>query len=724
MPSCLSVTLLSCNAKKENTSMLNFYPSKLIIDQSYQAPIADTLTHLMVKHGVTRNDPYYWMKLSDEQKNRECKDSQTQKVIDYLNAENNYREQKMAHLKPLQDVLFEEIKGRIKQTDMSVPYQDRGYWYITRFEEGKEYAIRSRKKGTMEAKEEILLDENELSKGLEYYATSGRKISPNNNLLAYGEDKVSRRQYTLKFKDLTTNTNLPDEIPNTDGNIVWANDNKTVFYSIKDASLRSYKIVRHTIGAPIASDEVVFHEKDETFTAYVYKSRSEKYIIIGSFATVSSEFNIIPADAPNSNPTLFQTRERDLEHSIDHYNGKFYIRCNKDGAKNFKLATCEEGNTSKANWKDLIPHRDDVLFEGFDLFKHYLVISERVKGITNVKVQPWGKEGKAIDFGEASYMAYTSVNPDPNASKLRVEFTSLTTPATTYDYDMSTGKLEMLKQQEVLGTFNPKEYTSERIYVKAIDGTEVPVSIVYKNGFIKNGNHPLLLYGYGSYGASMDPTFSSVRLSLLDRGFAFAIAHIRGGEEMGRAWYEGGKLFNKKNTFTDFIDCGKYLVANKYTSSDKLFGMGGSAGGLLIGAVANMAPNLWKGLICAVPFVDVVTTMLDETIPLTTGEYDEWGNPNEKAYFDYMLSYSPYDNIEKKEYPSILVTTGFHDSQVQYWEPAKYVAKLRTYKTDNNPLLMYCNMSVGHGGSSGRFEKYKEVAMEYSFLLDIAGMVQ
>jgi oligopeptidase B len=715
-------SIISCNNKKEEILTKN-YPSQLLSKSNIIAPTADTSTYLMEKHGDIRNDLYYWMKLSDAQKNAEIKDDQTKKVIAYLDAENKYREEMMSHLKPTQDSLFEEIKGRIKQTDESVPYKDRGYWYITRFEEGKEYAIRSRKKETLDAKEEILLDENDLAKPHKYFATSGFTISPDNNMMAYGEDVVSRRQYTIRFKDLRTGQYLADEIKNTSGNVIWANDNKTIFYSVNDASLRVYKIFKHTLGTPVTKDVEVFHEKDETFGCYVTRTRSDKYIVIGSYSTLSNEYSYLSADDPNGKFTLFQPRERDLEHSIDHYDGKWYIRTNKDGAKNFKLMTCEEVKTSKDTWKDHRAHDPKVLFEGFELFKNHLVLSERVDGITKIKVQPWGKEGKFINFGEDSYVAYISANPDPNTETLRLAYTSLTTPSTVYDCDMNSLKLEIKKEQEVLGGFNKNDYTSERILVPAKDGTKIPVSIVYKKGFKKDGSQPLLLYGYGSYGASMDPSFSAARLTLLNRGFTYAIAHIRGGEEMGRQWYEDGKLLKKKNTFTDFIDCGQYLVDNKYTSKDKHFAMGGSAGGLLIGAVVNMRPDLWKGVICAVPFVDVVTTMLDESIPLTTGEYDEWGNPNDKTYYEYMKSYSPYDNIEKKDYPAMLVTTGFHDSQVQYWEPAKYVAKLRAQKTDKNPLLMYCNMSVGHGGASGRFERFKEVAMEYAFILDLAGQI-
>jgi len=477
------------------------------------------------------------------------------------------------------------------------------------------------------------------------------------------------------------------------------------------------------LGTPVDQDVEVWHEEDNTFLCYAYKSKSDKYIIIGSYQTLSQEFRVLEADNPVGEFRVIQARERNLEYGIAHYGDRFYIRTNLD-AKNFRLMSTPENATSKDNWEEVIPHRKDVLLEGIDIFNDYLVLNERKNGITQLRIRPWEGTEHYIEFPEDAYVAYTSVNPEFDTDILRFGYTSLTTPSSTYDYNMKTKERELLKQQEVVGEFNPSDYASERIYVTARDGAKVPVSIVYKKGFKKDGKQPLLLYAYGSYGNSMEPYFSSVRLSLLDRGFAYAIAHIRGGEEMGRHWYEDGKLLNKKNTFNDFVDCGQYLVDNNYTNSDKLFAMGGSAGGLLMGAVANMRPDLWKGLVAAVPFVDVVTTMLDESIPLTTFEYDEWGNPNNKEYYEYMLSYSPYDNVEAKAYPSMLVTTGLHDSQVQYWEPAKWVAKLREYKTDDNPILFHINMDAGHGGQSGRFRRFKETALQYAFFLDLAGKVE
>ncbi|MEM9549228.1 MAG: S9 family peptidase [Bacteroidota bacterium] len=687
-------------------------------------PIAEKSPTTLSKHGDDRIDNYYWMKLSDEQKTSEKPDTQTQKVVDYLNAENDYRSKMMDHLEGFQDRLFEEIKGRIKQDDSSVPYKWNGYFYITRFEKGKEYPIYSRKKDNLDNHEEILLDVNVLAEPYEYYNVSSRSVSPDNSILAYGEDTVSRRQYTLRFKNLETGEMFNDRIKNTTGTAIWANDNKTIFYTRKDETLRSYKVFRHILGDNPENDVEVYHEEDDTFNAFVFKTKSRKYIVIGSWATLSQEFYLLDANHPYSELRLFQKRERKLEYSFAHYDDKFYIRTNKDGAYNFKIMVTPEDSTQKESWKDLIPHREDVLIEDVEIFKNYLVLNERVKGISCLRIMPWEGKNHYIEFEEEAYTSGTNINLDFDTDILRLTYTSMTTPHSIYDYNMETRALELKKQTEVLGDFDPKYYDSERLMVKARDGKEVPVSVVYKKGFQKDGKAPFLLYAYGSYGHSIDPYFSSVRLSLLDRGFGYAIAHIRGGQELGRQWYEDGKFLNKMNTFTDFIDVGDYLTEHNYTSKNQLFAMGGSAGGMLMGGIANMRPDLWKGIVAAVPFVDVVTTMLDESIPLTTGEYDEWGNPNDKTYYDYMKSYSPYDNVEKKDYPSILVTTGYHDSQVQYWEPAKWVAKLRELKADDQPILMYCNMDTGHGGASGRFRRFREVAMEYAYLLDLAGKIE
>lgn len=695
--------------------------TSLLYKKDLTPPDATKRLHLMEEHGDKRIDPYYWMRLSDEQKLADTPDKHTQSVLDYLNAENDYKEAMMSHLSEAQESLFEEIKGRIKEDDTSVPYLYNDYYYITRYEKGNEYPIYARKHKTLEAKEEVMLDVNVLAEGYEYYNVSGRSVSPDNTILVYGEDTLSRRKYTLRFKNLQTGEMLSDVISNTTGGAVWANDNKTLFYTRKDAALRSYKIFKHKLGTDPSEDTEVYHEQDETYSTYVYKTKSKKYIVIGAWATNSQEYRILSADRPDEELTLFNPRKKDLEYSISHFNDHWYILTNKDGAFNFKVMKTPEALTQDAHWQDVIAHREDVYIEGMDLFSNFMVLNERKNANTELRVMPWKGEDYYMSFPEDAYSVGMSVNPDFDTDVIRIGYTSMTTPSSTYDYDTRTREMTLLKQQEVLGSFDKNDYTSERIMVTARDGEQIPVSIVYKKGFEKNGQNPVLLYGYGSYGNSMDPYFSSVRLSLLDRGFGYAIAHIRGGQEKGRLWYENGKFLKKKNTFTDFIDVGDYLVNNKYAAKDELYAMGGSAGGLLMGAVINMRPKLWKGVVAAVPFVDVVTTMLDESIPLTTGEFNEWGNPKDPAYYEYIKSYSPYDNVAKLDYPAMLVTTGYHDSQVQYWEPAKWVAKLRDYKTGNNPLMMHCNMGAGHGGASGRFRRFKEVAMEYAFLLDLAG---
>lgn len=698
----LSVACSSESDHKEKLSSAMYQKTDLT------APVAKKVAEEMTIHDDTRVDQYYWMNQRD-----------SDDVINHLNEENAYTKEMFSHLEDYQEELFEEIKGRFKQNDMSVPYDYNGYTYQTRYEEGKEYAIYERSPvGTSDT--ELLLDANVEADKYDFYSVGGLNVSPNNKIMAFGEDTLSRRIYTVKFKDLETGELLEDFIPNTNGSVTWAEDNKTVFYSVKDDALRSYKIFKHKLGTPVSEDVEVYHEADETFGTYVYKTKSRKFIVIGCFQSISTEFRVIPADQPDSEFQIFQARERDLEYNIDHFGDSWYVITNMD-AQNFRLMRTDLDKTSKENWEEVIAHRSDVLLEGMDIFEDYLVLSERKNGINQIRVMPWEGEEHYIDFKEDAYMAYTSTNPDFNTDKLRLGFTSLTTPNTIFEYDMADQSFKTLKETEVLGGFDKNNYQSERIYVTARDGVKVPVSIVYHKDTKIDGTALCLLYGYGSYGASMDPYFSATRLSLLDRGFVYALAHIRGGQEMGRQWYEDGKLLNKKNTFNDFVDCGKYLVANKYAAEDNLFAMGGSAGGLLMGAVVNQAPDMWKGIVSAVPFVDVVTTMLDESIPLTTGEYDEWGNPNDKEYYEYIKSYSPYDNIEAKDYPAMLVTTGYHDSQVQYFEPAKYVAKLREMKTDNNPLVFHINMDAGHGGQSGRFRRFKETAMEYAFMLDLAG---
>jgi oligopeptidase B len=680
-------------------------------NKAKEPPIVRKEKKELTIHGDTRIDNYYWLNQKDNPE-----------VIKYLVEENQYTEEVLGHTKQLQENIYNEILGRIKKNDQSVPYSDNGYYYYVRYEEGKEYPIYCRKKGNLEAEEEVMLNVNEMAKGFSYYSIGGISVSPDNKHIAFGVDTLSRRKFNIYFKNLETGEIYSDLLENTSGSAAWTNDNKTVFYTIKDESLRNYKIFRHTIGDDVVNDPEIYHESDETFFTAAYRTKSDQYIMIGSFSTVSTEYRFLNADNPSGEFEIFQPRERDHEYMVDHYGDKFYVVTNLE-AKNFRLMETPVTKTSKENWREIIPHRKEVLLEGIEIFRNFLVIQERQYGLTQLRITKWEeKEEHYLDFGEESYTAYISTNREFETDILRFGYTSLTTPNSTYDYNMITKEKTLLKQDEVVGGYNLSDYYSERLYATAEDGTQIPVSIVYKKGIEKNGNNPLLLYGYGSYGISQDPSFSSVRLSLLDRGFIFALAHIRGGQEMGRQWYEDGKLLKKKNTFTDFIRCGEYLVEKKYTNPQKMFASGGSAGGLLVGAVVNMRPDLFKGILAAVPFVDVVTTMLDTSIPLTTSEYDEWGNPNEKEYYDYILSYSPYDNVEAKDYPAMLVTTGLHDSQVQYWEPAKWVAKLREMKTDKNPLLFHTLMTAGHSGASGRFERYKITALQYAFMLSLLGI--
>jgi oligopeptidase B len=677
-------------------------------------PLAAVKPKTLEKHGDVRTDNYYWL---NERENPE--------VLDYLRKENEYYQKMTAHTAKLREDLFEEMKARIKEDDSSVPYFYNGYYYITRFEKGKDYPIYSRKKGSLDAKEEILFDCNEMAKGYNYFHLGGLNVSEDNQWAAFGVDTVSRRQYTIQIKNLVTGEILPTRIQNTTGGSTWAGDNKTLFYTRKDeVTLRSDKIHKHKLGSDPKEDALVYFEKDDTYGTFVYKEKSKKYLVIGSQSTLTSEFRILDAKNPDEEFKIFQPRTRGLEYSISHYGDKWYVLTNKDKATNFKLMVTPETATNKENWKELIEHRKDVLLEDIEIFKNYLVISERSNGLNKIRIRPWDGSGEYyLPFEIETYSAEIGTNPDFDTDVVRYSYQSLATPASVIDFNMKTRDKTILKEQEVLGgKFDKNNYVEERIWATAEDGTKVPISMVYRKGIKKDGNNPLLLYAYGSYGASMDPYFSSIRLSLLDRGFIYAIAHIRGGEDLGRDWYENGKLLKKKNTFSDFIDCSKYVIAQKYTSPKHLYAEGGSAGGLLMGAIVNMAPELYNGVIAQVPFVDVITTMLDETIPLTTGEYDEWGNPNDKEYYDYMKSYSPYDNLKAQRYPHMLVTTGLHDSQVQYWEPAKWVARLRIIKADKNLLFLDTNMEAGHGGASGRFEAIKEVAKEYSFLLDLEGI--
>lgn len=663
-------------------------------------------------HNDSRVDNYYWM---NHRENPE--------VIDYLKAENTYCDDMTQHTKAFASDLFEEMKARIKEDDESVPYKFNGYWYITKYNKGKDYPIYLRKKEHLDAPEELLFDCNEMAKGHSYFKLVGMSISMDNTKVAFGVDYNGRRQYTIQVKNLETHEIYKDKIENTTGASSWANDNTTLFYTKRDAqTLRAYQIYRHELGN--TKDELIFEEADDTFNLHIYKTKSRAFLIIGCHSTLTNEYYYLDADTPQGTFNIFQERIRGLEYDIYHFEDYFYMVTNKDKAFNFKLMRTPISNTNIERWEEVIPHRDDVLLEGVDIFKEFLVFSERSNGLNKIRIRRWDQTADYyIPFSSETYMAFTSINVDFDTELLRYNYNGLTTPPSVIEYNMRTMTSKILKEKEVLDeNFDKDNYESQRLWAKGHDGVEIPISLVYKKGIKKDGKNPLLLYGYGSYGATIDPHFSSVRLSLLDRGFIFAIAHIRGSEYLGRNWYETGKLLHKKNTFKDFISCSIHLIKEEFTSSEHLYAMGGSAGGLLIGAVINQAPELYKGVIAAVPFVDVVTTMLDDSIPLTTGEYDEWGNPNDPLYYNYMKSYSPYDNVKAQDYPNIFITTGFYDSQVQYWEPAKWVAKLRELKTDNNKLLFKTNMDAGHSGASGRFESLKEDAEEYAFLLELEGI--
>ncbi len=684
-----------------------------------QPPVATKKERVRNIHDDKVIDNYYWMY------DYFGKGPDSTTVINYLKAENTYLSKMMAGTEAFQDGLFKEMRARIKEKDESVPVFRNGYYYYTRTEEGKQYFKYCRKKGSLQAPEEVLLDVDQMAEGHAYYSAVGFNISPDNTKMIFGEDVVSRRQYNLFLKDLTTGKITGLGITNTTGGSVWAADNKTIFYTSKNpATLLSEKIMRHTVGTPAAKDVVVYEEKDKSNYIGVYKSKNQKWIIISSGATTSSENFLLPADKPTGRFVSFQPRMKDVLYEITPLEDKFLITTNKD-ALNFKIMETPLNKTGVENWKDVIPHRADVLMEGVDEFKNFLVFSERQNGLSQLVLlnRKTGKK-EFLKFDEPAYALSASGNPEYNTDNFRFGYTSLITPSSQYEQNLATGKRTLLKQQEVLGGYDKTQYATERLFATATDGTKIPVSIVYKKGFKKDGTAPLLQYAYGSYGISMEAAFNSNRLSLLDRGFAYAIAHIRGGQEMGRQWYEDGKLMKKKNTFTDFIDVSKFLIEQKYTSPQHLYAQGGSAGGLLMGAVANMAPQLYNGMIAQVPFVDVVNTMLDESIPLTTNEYDEWGNPNNKEAYLYMKSYSPYENIEKKHYPNILVITGLHDSQVQYFEPAKWVAKLRDTKTGDHVILLKTDMDYGHGGASGRFDYLKDLALIYAFLFKLEGITK
>ena len=686
-------------------------------------PDATKKPHKITVHGDTRVDSYYWMRLTDKQKSAKKFDSQTSEVVDYITTENEYTQSSLNHTKKFQNKLFEEIVGRIKKDDVSVPYLDNGYYYYTRYEKGREYAIRCRKKGSLDSPEEIILDENKLAEGYDYFAVSGMNVSPDNEWLAFGVDTLSRRFYEVNFKNLRGADILEQTIPNTTGGVAWANDNQTVFYTSKNKiTLLSEKIYRHKMGSDFHNDELVYTENDEAYYIGVSRSKAGEYIIIYNSSTLVSDYHILRADVPDGKFKNFSLRGTAHEYSIDHYQNKFYIITNWN-AKNNRLMETAENATDISQWKEVIAHRDDVHLLGLEIFKDHLVINERKDGLRGLRIinQKTGDDAD-IDFEEETYTARISVNEEFNTNILRYSYTSMVTPSTTYDYNMDTGEKTLMKQQEIVGGYDQKAYHSERLYATAQDGKRIPISLVYRKDMKSDSPQNLLLYAYGSYGSTRDPGFGSSRLSILDRGFIYAIAHVRGSQIYGRQSYDDGKMLNKKNTFTDFVDAGIHLVNNGYTNSEQMFCEGGSAGGLLIGAVVNLAPELWRGAIAAVPFVDVVTTMLDPSIPLTSNEWDEWGDPRIKKYYDYMLSYSPYDQVRDTAYPNMLVTSGFFDSQVQYWEPLKYVAKLRDHWQGENKLYLHMNMDAGHGGKSGRFRRYREVALEYAFMLDLVGV--
>ncbi len=678
-------------------------------------PIAPKIPKKLSRHGDERIDNYFWLNQREDPQ-----------VLDYLRQENKYYQEKTQHLEEVRLELFKEMKARIKEDDETVPYKYHGYWYQTRYKTEQEYPIYFRWMENDRAVEEILFDGNEMAVGYEYFHLKGISISPDNKMATFGVDTLSRRQYTLYIKNLEDGQVYSDKLDNTTGTAVWADDNKTIFYTAKDPqTLRANRIFRHKLGTPSSEDVLVYEETDDTYITFIYKSKSREYIIIGSCSTLTSEYRILRSDEPEGEFEVFSPRIRGLEYSIFHYAQRFYILTNKDGATNFKLMSADEGQTSAEHWVEFIGHRDDVLLEDVEIFEEFYVLSERIQGLNKLKIVRWdGTDSYYIPFDSETYVAGTYINPDFVSHTLRYVYNAMTTPYSIIDFNMETKELKVQKVQEVLGgKFEPDDYIAERLWATAADGAQIPISLVYRKDSPIDGTRPLLLYGYGAYGSTVDPHFSSVRLSLLDRGFIYAIAHVRGGEYLGRSWYEKGRLLFKKNTFTDFIDCSKFLIEKKYTSPAHLYAYGASAGGLLIGAVINMAPELYNGVIAAVPFVDVITTMLDHTIPLTTGEYDEWGNPDEEEFYNYIKSYSPYDNVGAREYPNMLITTGLHDSQVQYWEPAKWVAKLRELKTNNNQIYLDTNMGTGHGGASGRFEALKETAKEYAFILDLEGKI-
>ena len=701
----MTALLLAC--------LVGFAPASWIgaVDQP-APPSAKVAPKELVEHGHVRVDDYYWLK-----------DREHPEVKAYLDAENGYLAAVMRHTEPLLEKLYQEITGRIDPSDEEVPYREGGYFYYYRYQPGGEYRIVCRRKGSMEAPEEVLLDGNEMAKGHDFFSLAGPVPSPKHDVIAFAADVVGRRFFTIRFKDLGTGALLGDTIPDVTPNLAWANDNRTVFYVKQNPeTLRWYRVYRHLLGTDPAQDTLVYEEADETFSVYVGKTKSKQYLVLFSRHTLATEARILEADHPQGEFRVFEPRQEGHEYSIAHRGDRFYVRTNLQ-AKNFRLMETPVAATGIGNWTEVIAHREDVYLDEFEVFKDHLVVSERKDGLIQMRVIPWSGGGEHyLEFDEPVYSAWVDRNPEFDSQLLRYGYTSLATPESIYDYDLVTREKTLKKRERILGGFDPAHYRTERLYARARDGVAVPISVVYRTDLKRDGSSPLLLYGYGSYGYSTDASFKSPVLSLLDRGFVYAIAHVRGGQELGRGWYEHGKLLEKKNTFTDFIDCALHLVQQRYTRPDRLFAEGGSAGGLLMGAVTNLRPDLFKGVISHVPFVDVVTTMLDSSIPLTTAEYDEWGDPGDKRYYEYMLSYSPYDNLEKKAYPNLLVTTSLQDSQVQYWEPAKYVAKLRALKTDGNRLLLKTDMQAGHGGKSGRFKRHRDTALGFAFMLDLVGI--
>jgi oligopeptidase B len=674
-----------------------------------EAPKAKQIPKTDSTHSDLRVDPYFWLR-----------EKTSPDVLNYLNAENAYTQNLMAHTQSIQNKLYQEMISRIKETDFSVPAKMDNYFYYYRTEKGKQYRIYCRKKGNLDSPEEILLDLNELGKNAHYLRLGVFKVSPDHQRLAYSVDTTGGETYTIYVKDLNTQALLTDRIPNTYYSLEWANDNRTFFYNTLDAAYRPYRIFRHALGSDPQTDELIYEEKDERFFVNISKSRSRAYVFLNLESNTTKETRWVAADRPTDAFKIFQPRLDKLEYSVDHWENKFFVVTN-DHAVNFKLMETPLDRTSKDNWKEVIPHQENVLIEEVDAFKNFLVVYERKDGLKKILIRDLrNAQDHVIENPESVYTTFAGTNLEYATDILRYDYTSLVTPLSTYDYNMVTKTRELKKQQEV-PDYDPRQYTTERVFAKASDGTKIPMSLVYKTGMKKNGNNPALLYGYGSYGLSMDPTFNTARLSLLDRGFVYAVGHIRGGSDMGRSWYDHGKLLEKKNTFTDFIACAEALIKEKYTSKERLAIQGGSAGGLLMGAVTNMRPDLFRAVVANVPFVDVLNTMLDASLPLTVTEYEEWGNPNEKAYYDYMKSYSPYDNVEKKNYPNILITAGLNDPRVSYWEPAKWTAKLRAMRTDNNLLLLKTNMGAGHGGASGRYDRFKEIAFDYAFILDRLG---